>query len=124
MEYDENNIRDIPFYLASSLFSAGLAQITKMPAMPEFSRNYGLDLFEPFIAYNILRGIGCGKIVATCSSLVLPFAVEIGQREGSFAGTYDPRDFIAYSLGVGLAILSERGYHKIKKRLSGASSTL
>ena len=58
-----------------------------------------------------------GKTPLTTSAfwLLLPSIMEIGQKYHVLGGTYDPKDFLAYGLGVGLAYSIDRFSFRTEK---------
>ncbi|HLC91357.1 MAG TPA: hypothetical protein VJI15_06340 [Candidatus Nanoarchaeia archaeon] len=90
------------------------SRLSKHPELPyrELMNGYGHDVALPFGLYFINKlmnhpfaknpYVNAGTIFLAASAL------EIGQKFdlpiGSYAGTYDPWDFVAYAVGTGLAI--------------------
>ena len=72
--------------------------------------------FEAMTPYYGLRMIGFNKIPSAIGSFVITSIFELAQYAGFCPGTYDPKDFAAYALGIsvalGLDILSSKSQRK------------
>ncbi len=74
----------------------------------ELFTSYGADVALPFGAYYLGKLINLPKIanewVNAAAGFVGCSLFEVGQGLGLYEGTFDPKDFIAYAAGTGLAI--------------------
>ena len=69
---------------------------------------YGHDVMMPFCSYFLNRFLGIGSAknrwLNAAYAVVGCSAFEVMQAFGSYPGTFDPKDFLAYAVGAGAAI--------------------
>jgi len=84
----------------------------------EFMNSYCHDILLPFWAYNSMRFL-TPKISSRLFSVSYAFlgcsAFEVAQKFELYHGTYDPKDFLAYATGVGLAVAIDKLTSRKKK---------
>lgn len=104
-------------YGISALALDGASRVISLPnqATNEFLISYGHDTLFPVQCYFALRATWLGNIhkdklnwLGSLGGATAVFAtasaLELFQKVGVYSGTYDPGDFIAYGIGVGLAV--------------------
>jgi len=85
------------------------------------NKGYTWDVLSTFAIYNLYTATGCVKnnYLNAGISFGVRCLAEIAQKFDVIPGAYDPNDFIAYGIGVGLAlgIDKTRKYFSEKKAL-------
>jgi hypothetical protein len=81
------------------------------PILDSYGNNFGAPIFVHYLVRKFNPNTTPEHRAAI--NVVLYSTAEIAQRVGLYPGTFDPKDFLAYGLGIGLAYtaekLSERG---------------
>tara|TARA_Y100000310_G_C20686733_1_gene819484 strand:- start:1837 stop:2223 length:387 start_codon:yes stop_codon:yes gene_type:complete len=91
-------------------------------------RGYSVDFFGPMGLYFCLRTLlksesKIAKAVYAGASFLAPAILEVGQKFGMYEGFFDPRDFLAYGLGVATALVIDNlTVKKEKESYSSAKS--
>lgn len=101
------------FFWTSCMIGVGIAGslASKLLYQGPYSNlvhGYGHDVALPFIAYWSTRSVGGGKLAASLVGFLGCALFEFSQYLGSYPGTYDPNDFIAYASGAGLALTVDK----------------
>ncbi|MBI4038439.1 hypothetical protein HY384_00620 [Candidatus Daviesbacteria bacterium] len=104
-------------YAATALVVDGASRAISLPnqAGNEFLISYGHDILFPVQSYFVLRASWLNNIhkdrfnwVESVGAAATVFGAasfcELLQKVGFYEGTYDSSDFIAYGVGVGLAV--------------------
>ena len=66
--------------------------------------HYAWDVLGPIIYYNGVFQPSDSRILKSAVTLAVPSLYEFGQFLGVLPGTFDPKDFLAYGLGVAAAV--------------------
>lgn len=83
-----------------------------------FLHSYGAGTAVPFGVYFLFKIFlppNTKKYMCALYVLVLTFASEIAQGIGWYAGTYDPKDFIAYISGTSIALFVDVVFCRISR---------
>ncbi|HIH14865.1 MAG: hypothetical protein QT08_C0012G0019 [archaeon GW2011_AR17] len=99
-------------YLAVAIPPAIISNITKInfnlnDTVNNFMHSYGNDILIPFSYYFIARHWNISKIKTIGTIGILATLSEIVDSYDEH-GVYDPKDFLAYATGLGLAYLLEK----------------
>src|SRR3989338_1234998 len=92
-----------------------LAAFSILSKVPENTvlNSYGHDVTGPMITYFVWRVMGNFSAVFTAgAAMVFATGTELAQKAGYWQGTYDPQDFLAYTLGCTAAVLIDRAITK------------
>jgi|SRR3989344_6456494 len=93
-------------------------------ALESFSRNYACDVTLPFGAYFFLREVfDLGRTTALALSIVPPCLLEVAQGLGLYKGTYDSKDFLAYTGGALVSLAANELIHKVFRRKNKSLDT-
>lgn len=81
-----------------------------------FSKSYAWDFLSTFSIYNFISASGVIKnnYLNAGVAFGIPSLAEVLQNYNMLPGTYDPKDFIIYGLGAGIAL----GLDKTRKYIS------
>lgn len=102
--------------------TAGIATVCEAIEKSPQINWYATDFFCPFLLYTGLR---LKKLAsqegAFLTTAILATIAEQAQAEGIIAGTYDPKDFLAYALGtataVGIDLLLSRNRKSLEEKV-------
>ena len=99
-----------------AMHSKAAHDIYSSPEIATFMSSYQHDITAPIGVYFVMRLLGnesvSGRAAAT---FAIYSAGEIAQGLGLYYGTFDPKDFLAYAAGVGLAAAIDKLTFRKKK---------
>ncbi|MDO8516689.1 MAG: hypothetical protein Q7S33_01055 [Nanoarchaeota archaeon] len=88
-------------------------------AMENIVHSYGHDITLPLGTYFLAKlannPLGKNKLVNASYVFLGCSAFEIAQGLGWYGGTFDPKDFLAYATGAGLAVAIDKITFRNKK---------
>jgi hypothetical protein len=112
------------------LVMAGVAVLVLGPAydgpfdeaFQAHSGNVAVSFALYFVALNATLRLRWPRLLAACLTLLAVELFEATDGFGVMANTYDPVDFVANAIGVGLAVLVDLGTTRIIRSRQGGGS--
>ena len=102
---------------ALGAMNSGAAHEIYSPDIAAFMRGYQHDITAPIGVYFAMKLFGNESILGRAATTFAVYSAgEIAQGLGLYHGTFDPKDFLAYATGVGLAVAIDKLTFR-KKRL-------